>query len=130
MKKVINLDDKKNIIEIVLGGDSFIISRVVLRMRDMYASYIKLSADYLQQVEKENDKEKLSEVAEEYAYKKAEMLDDMLFKLLEDNGYEYNKIWWANHVESYNDIENFIVQALMKDTDPEAQKKTAEAMKI
>ena len=38
-RKIVNLDDKDNTLEITIGGKTWEIARVVIRLREMYGDY-------------------------------------------------------------------------------------------
>jgi len=132
-RKIVNLDDKQNTAEITLGGYTWEISRVVIRLREMYGEYVKHAGEYLEvfaDLREAEDTEQLEKMAEQYAYEKAEKLDAMMEKLLTKNGYEYDKEWWAEHVGDYQAMEQFIVACLNKDQEDSesgGKKKAAES---
>lgn len=127
-RKIVNLDDQKNTLEITMGGKTWEITRIVLKMRELYGEYFALCSNYLQRLtDKDVDDEKKLELAEDYAKDKADYLDLMMTKILSDNGYEYDKDWWAENVADYQTIEQFVVACMSKDQDED--KKKAEGVK-
>lgn len=125
-KKIVNLDDLEKKVEITIGGETFEISRVVLRLREMYGAYIADAGKYLKRIQELDDVEKINQLAEIYAHEKADKLDAMMEKLLVKNGYEYDKEWWADNVGDYHSMEQFIVTCLNKDVDEDVKKKAAQ----
>ena len=124
-RKIINLDDKENTLEITIGGKTWEIARVVIRMREMYGDYVQHAAGYidtLQGYAESEDLDELHELAEVYATEKARKLDAMMDKLLIKNGYEYDADWWAENVGDYRKMEEFIVACLNKDQDDDKKK--------
>lgn len=128
-RKIINLDDKATTAEITIGGKTFEISRVVLRLREMYGDYVADAGKYLQRIQELDEVEEINQLAEIYAHEKADKLDAMMEKLLVKNGYEYDKEWWADNVGDYHAMEEFIVACLNKEDDQVKKKEVAEAVK-
>ena len=130
-RKIVNLDDKDNTLEITIGGKTWEIARVVIRLREMYGDYVQHAAGYIEALQGYGDSEdldELQELAEVYATEKARKLDAMMEKLLTKNGYEYDSNWWAENVGDYHKMEQFIVACLNKDQD-DNKKKVADADK-
>lgn len=137
MHKIVNLDDERNSITLVVEGKEFIISRIVLKARQIYGEYLKLSGEYLQLVGKANDLEgktaeelekinaELEKAIEDYAIRKAEYLDELLEIILVKNGYDFDLEWWHDNTD-YGAIESFVYAALKKDEDGKASKKKAD----
>ena len=124
-RKIVNLDDKENTLEITIGGKMWEIARVVIRLREMYGDYVQHAAGYidtLQGYAESEDLDELQELAEVYATEKARKLDAMMDKLLTKNGYEYDPDWWAENVGDYRKMEEFIVACLNKDQDDDKKK--------
>ena len=121
-RKIVNLDDKETTVCITVGGREHEITRVVLALKEMYGRYVTAAAEYCKTVNEFDDYQDQLAYAEDYALQKAEALDEMMDKLLADNGYKYEKKWWAENVAGYETMEQFIVQALMKDA-PDDKKK-------
>ena len=130
-RKIVNLDDQLNAVEITLGGKTWEISRVVIRLRELYGDYVQHAAQYIDEIQKAEGKdiEELGDLAEAYAQDKSVKLDAMMDKLLTKNGYEYDKEWWAENVGNYQQMEQFIVACLNKDIDETDKKKVAEEAK-
>lgn len=122
-KKIVNLDDKQNSVEITLGGELWTIERVVMRLREMYGEYVTDAGKYLTRIQEMEDVEEINKLAEIYAHEKADKLDAMMEKLLTKNGYRYDKDWWADNVGDYHAMESFIVACLNKDSDEDGKKK-------
>ena len=117
-RKIVNLDDKDNTLEITIGGKTWEIARVVIRLREMYGDYVQHAAGYIETLQgyaESEDLDELQELAEVYAIEKARKLDAMMEKLLTKNGYEYDADWWAENVGEYQKMEQFIVACLNKD---------------
>ena len=124
-RKIVNLDDKENTLEITIGGKTWEIARVVIRLREMYGDYVQHAAGYidtLQGYAESENLDDLQELAEVYATEKARKLDAMMEKLLTKNGYEYDADWWAENVGDYRKMEEFIVACLNKDQDDDKKK--------
>ena len=124
-RKIVNLDDKDNTLEITIGGKTWEIARVVIRLREMYGDYVQHAAGYIETLQgygESEDLDELQELAEVYATEKARKLDAMMEKLLTKNGYEYDVDWWAENVGDYRKMEEFIVACLNKDQDDDKKK--------
>ena len=115
--KIFNLDDNKNAVEITVGGTTFVIKKVVLSAHILYGEYIKESARFIEQVRAGEISEENPDGLDEYVTAKVNRLDGIMDRILSKNGYVYDKEWWADNVESYHDIEQFIAQCLNKDHD-------------
>ena len=127
-RKIVNLDDKDNTLEITIGGKTWEIARVVIRLREMYGDYVQHAAGYIETLQgyaESEDLNELQELAEVYATEKARKLDAMMDKLLTKNGYEYDADWWAENVGDYRKMEEFIVACLNKDHE-DGKKKVAD----
>lgn len=124
--KIVNLDDEANSVSITVAGKTFDIKRIVLKARQLYGEYLVMSGEYLRKVSDANNLEgktvaelkafnaELEKAVEEYAVKKAEILERLLQVILEKNGYEFNFQWWEENSD-YSAIEQFIFTALKKD---------------
>ena len=124
-RKIVNLDDKDNTLEITIGGKTWEIARVAIRLREMYGDYVQHAAGYIETLQgygESEDLDELQELAEVYATEKARKLDAMMEKLLTKNGYEYDVDWWAENVGDYRKMEEFIVACLNKDQDDDKKK--------
>jgi len=122
-RTIVNLDDKQNTAEITVAGKTWEISRAVLKMKEMYGKYVTAAAEYINKINSEDDQEKINELTTDYAYRKIEMLNCMVEKLLSDNGYDFDGQWWVDNIEDYNVMETFVVEAIKKDAPEESKKK-------
>lgn len=128
MSKFVNLDDSKNTVTITVGGEEFEIKKVVLSVHMLYGEYMKKTGAFLAKV-KENTTDE-SDLVEEYVQLKSSYIDRLMEKLLVKNGYEYDQDWWAENVESYQEMEQFIVEALRKDVTDDKKKDSQESLTI
>jgi hypothetical protein len=139
MHKIVNLDDERNSVAIKVEGKEFVISRIVLKARQLYGEYLKLSGEYLNLIaesqEKANSKDakeleevnaKLELAVEDYAFRKAEYIEELLEIILVKNGYDFDIDWWHDNTD-YSVMESFVYQALKKDETGAPAKKKAEA---
>src|SRR5512133_2354120 len=123
--KIVNLDDRNKSVDIVMSGKTFTISRLTLQLTKLYGEYMIFCGEYAKKMAKisadaHKDGSNLEEIAveqgliiEEYAHKKAELIQQMLRIILEKNGYEFDMDWWENN-SRYQDMEMFIFTALKK----------------
>jgi hypothetical protein len=136
MHKIVNLDDEKNSVTLIVEGKEFTINRIVLKARQVYGEYLKLSGEYLKLIAESNDTEgksveelealnaKLEKAVEDYAFRKAEYLDELLEIILVKNGYDFDIDWWHDNTD-YGAIESFVYAALKKDDEGAPSKKKA-----
>lgn len=131
----VSLDDKKNTVEIVMGGETFSISRLTIKASKLIQNYLIIASKSVTQAriyESELNSIDLSLPGEEVnkiitdkvtAYEvKAKKFEKELEeaqaacikKILSDNGYEYNEEFWTDSIEA-GDTEQFINLVYMKD---------------
>lgn len=137
MNKIVNLDDEKNSVTLIVEGREFVISRIVMKARQVYGEYLQDTGKYLQLVaeaqaldgksadELEALNAKLEGAIEDYAKKKAAYIEELLEIILVKNGYEYDPEWWASNAD-YSAMEAFVYAALKKDEQDKPGKKKDE----
>ena len=139
--KIVSLDDLNKSVEIKLGGKSFIISRLTMRLTELYGEYLIFCGEYAKKVNAtkllsdessvdlpglEKLDADMQKLIEDFSIGKAERIQQMLKIVLEKNGYEFDMAWWEDN-SVYQDMEQFIFQALKKDEDAAPKKKQAES---
>jgi hypothetical protein len=139
--KIVSLDDLNKAVEIKLGGKSFIISRLTMRITELYGEYLIFCGEYAKQVNAtkllsddssidlpglEKLDADMQKLVEDFSIGKAERIEEMLKTILEKNGHEFDLEWWHENAR-YQDMEQFIFQALKKDEDEAPKKKQAES---
>lgn len=137
--KIVNLDDQSKAVDIVIGGKTFTISRLTMQLTKLYGEYMIFCGEYakkMSEIVKASGEEKdvtalekiaknQGEIIEAYARGKAERIQQMLTIVLEKNGYTFEQEWWEENAR-YQDMEQFIFQALKKDDDASPKKKAVE----
>jgi hypothetical protein len=138
-ERVVDLSEKpRAVVTLQLGGRSFRIARVVMGVRRLYGEFIADTGRLLEQTAEVARKEQelaaggppalQAEISarateiEEAAGRRHGDLMAMVAKLLEENGYEFDRAWWEDHADP-TDVIEFIREALNKDSG--AEKKTA-----
>lgn len=118
--KTVNLDDKKNAVEITIAGETFVISRVVLAVHDLYNEYLEALTDY--------DGEGLTVVqrVRKFVDLRKQFILPIMTLLMTKNGYEYNDAWWRENVESYDIMDQFIRECITKDVEEPKKKEVTE----
>ncbi len=133
--KIVNLDDEKNSVTIIVEGREFTISRIVLKARQLYGEYLIFCGNYLTMIGDMNKKVesatkaeletinvKLEKDIEEFAIKKAAHLNGLAKIIMEKNGYDFDLSWWEENAD-YQVMEQFILTAMKKDESPVDTKK-------
>jgi hypothetical protein len=136
MNKIVNLDDEKKSVTLIVEGKEFIISRIVLKARQIYGEYLQDTGKYYNLVAECNDlskkdvKEleeisaKLEKAIEAYVLRKADYIEQLLEVILTKNGYDFDLEWWHDNTD-YSIMESFVYAALKKDEDDKPSKKKA-----
>lgn len=136
MNKIVNLDDEKKSVTLIVEGKEFVISRIVLKARQIYGEYLQDTGKYYNLVaecrnlegkdvkELEEVNAKLEAAIEDYAKRKANYIEQLLEVILTKNGYEFNLDWWHENTD-YSVMESFVYAALKKDEDDKPSKKKA-----
>ena len=132
--KFVNVDDMKRGVTITVGGEKFIIYRLVIGVVKLFGEYELYTLDAMKRLadmksldslsteELEEFQEQLSESYEKFVEKKADYLERILEGILQNNGYEFDREWWYSNAD-YRDIENFIHVAMAKDHVEEKEQK-------
>jgi hypothetical protein len=139
--KIVSIDDLNKAVEIKIGGKSFVISRLTMRITELYGEYLIFCGEYAKKVNAtklladdsgvdlpglEKIDADMQKLVEDFSIEKAERIEEMLKTILVKNGYEFDLEWWHNNA-TYQDMEMFIFQSLKKDEDEAPKKKQAES---
>lgn len=129
--RIVNFDDAKNTLEIIISGKTFTIKKIVSGVADQYNLYIQKTLAFKNRMEMVLDKLSRGEVIENLSAEKisdemiewkANQLEKILSMILKSNGEEFDSDWWADNA-SYEDIINFIHECVSKDNKKKEQVK-------
>ncbi len=141
MNRIVNFDDNRNKLELVISGEKFIIYRITHNIIAEYGDYMKASGLYMQAVaaltkvidSKQSTKEEIKEAETalqneiiRFSELQAKSVFSILEKIMVKNGYEYSNQWWLDNA-SFKEIENFVLECLNKDA-PADKKKAGKAI--
>lgn len=121
--RVVNFDDAKNTLEIIISGKTFTIKKIVSGVSDQYNLYIQKTLAFKNRMEMVLDKLSRGEMIEDLSAEKisdemiewkATQLEKILSMILKSNGEDFDDEWWADNA-SYEDIINFIHECITKD---------------
>jgi hypothetical protein len=125
VNRIVNLDDSRNSVTFIISGKEFVISRIVMAVRDQWAIFLgktqRVQSEVMNIVS--GDITKAESLVQDFSEWKAEFIDKLLGKILVTNGYEYDSEWWADNAD-YSDIIKIINDSVTKDD--EGKKKVAE----
>ena len=129
MNRIINFDDEKSTLELVVAGKHFEIRRVVSGVRDQYALFVQKTMAYEMRMKDAVEKLTRGEFVENFSAEqitaeaiewKANQLEKLLSMILVSNGIAFDADWWADNAE-YNDMIKFILECINKDDKKKAE---------
>lgn len=139
---MIHLSDRdRPILTIEVGGETFVIRRVVTGVYKRYGTFATEGGEALRrlaalQERKDNEPEKadeireqideMSAVAEEIGAGREQMEQDCIRMILEGNGHEFDWEWWIDNTDTV-ERQAFLVECMNKDAKGGGQKKTADS---
>jgi hypothetical protein len=152
MSKTVDLSgEQRNSLTIKVGGEMFLIDRVVLAVRQKYEEYSTLvsegaqlysvyqelmesisgaSEEKQQELQQKIDRtrERMEAYNERVSRDHGTLLDlllEIIRLIVEKNGYEYDRDWWLENV-TQAEIVQFISEVLNKDTSGAKKKEAGE----
>ena len=129
VERLINLDNTpRKAVTLQIAGSSFTVRRIVTGAQQLWAAFVRESAEYLEKIDAYQkaisgkiSAEEIAQRTEEitrdvdaFAETKLDRLLGILELLLVKNGYEFDRQWWIDNAGE-EDYREFITSAMLKD---------------
>lgn len=127
-ERLINLDNSpRAAVTLQIAGESFTVRRVVTGAQQLWAAFVRESAEYLEKIdayqkavvgksveEAERLTEEIAREVDGFADSKLDRLLGIIELLLTKNGYQFNRQWWIDNAGE-EDYREFITTVMLKD---------------